>query len=132
MTEPGTPIHLSVTDRREAEPDQAIFRTTQLYEQACRLATQGHTDEARKALEVIRLATTDGRLQAKVENDLAVLAALRGDIEAARTGFQDVLLLDPDFDICARTWQFSLRPRLPLSQPCPSPSRHRQPQRRSR
>jgi hypothetical protein len=61
------------------------------YDAALRLALDGKHDEAWDRYERLAPAVADSRLAALIRNDLGALAALRGDLDAARTGFSDAL-----------------------------------------
>src|SRR5437867_3120287 len=65
------------------------------YMEACIQAERGHYDEAQKRFERLQACASDTAFKASLRNDLAVLLAVRGDMAAARTGFQDALALDP-------------------------------------
>jgi putative heme degradation protein len=70
------------------------------YAEACRLASLGENQEARRiyaALESsLASAKTDGRLRALVRNDLAVMAAMEGRFDEAHAGWQAALAIDHD------------------------------------
>ena len=57
------------------------------YRRACRLAERGDLAAARRGFEAV-VAASDGddRLKALATGDLATLAALAGDLDAARAG----------------------------------------------
>ncbi len=65
------------------------------YERAASLAGRGDLDGARRLLESVRSGAGDPALRALAINDLAALAALAGDAEAARRGFEEALTADP-------------------------------------
>jgi glycosyltransferase involved in cell wall biosynthesis len=66
------------------------------YEHAARLAEEGQYLQARQLYEVLEGKAPDARRRALVRSDLATLAAVRGDAEAARQGFAAALALDGD------------------------------------
>jgi glycosyltransferase involved in cell wall biosynthesis len=66
----------------------------QLYERACELAQGGKPEEARRLYKELGRKAPDARRRALVANDLAALAALVGDAEAARKGFRAALAID--------------------------------------
>ena len=70
------------------------------YAEACGLAVQGRSDEARRTyLELdsgLALAAGEVRLRALVRNDLAALAALEGRVDEALAGWRAALEIDPD------------------------------------
>ena len=71
-------------------------RRWQAYLAARELATQGRVEEARIALVAIDSDEANTRLRALTRNDLAALAAARGLLDSARTGFASALELDPE------------------------------------
>jgi glycosyltransferase involved in cell wall biosynthesis len=66
------------------------------YANACRLAEQGRYEEARRAYAYLdrRVSKKNIRLRALIQNDIAVLAALEGNIEEARDGWRRSLEAD--------------------------------------
>jgi hypothetical protein len=64
------------------------------YDRAGRLAEQGQHLQARRLYEGLQAKAPDPRRRALVRNDLAALAAVAGDTEAARLGFQAALAID--------------------------------------
>jgi glycosyltransferase involved in cell wall biosynthesis len=66
------------------------------HRRASDLAIAGRYDDARLLLEQINGASGATRFRALVRNDLATLAALRGEAEVARSGFQAALELDAE------------------------------------
>ena len=64
------------------------------YRRACKLVNEGRYDDARRAYGKLEAGTDDPRLKALIVNDLAVLEALNGNLEAARAGLQSVLTVD--------------------------------------
>lgn len=64
------------------------------YRRACKLAERGRYDEARRLYERLVAKTTEPRLRALIGNDLAVLAALGGGLDEARSGFLEALAAD--------------------------------------
>jgi glycosyltransferase involved in cell wall biosynthesis len=64
------------------------------YDRAGRLAEQGQHLEARRLYEGLQPKAPDPRRRAWVRNDLAALAAVAGDTEAARRGFEAALAID--------------------------------------
>ena len=64
------------------------------YRAACRLAQGGSRAEARRLYERLQAGASGGRLKALIHNDLAVLAAVDGDVETARAGFEAALEMD--------------------------------------
>src|SRR5262249_24652411 len=73
---------------------------------ACRLATDGRHDEARRRYEDLRQTAGDPHLQALIRNDLAVLAAVAGDATAAGQGFAGALALDASCEPARRNADF--------------------------
>jgi glycosyltransferase involved in cell wall biosynthesis len=65
------------------------------YDHACTLAERRKYDEAQREFEHLGTLTSDAVFQASLRNDLAVLAAARGDLATARAGFVAALALDP-------------------------------------
>jgi glycosyltransferase involved in cell wall biosynthesis len=65
------------------------------YDEACQLAEQGRHAEARRLYQDLDGPQLEGRLRSLVRNDLAALAAVSGDAEAARREFGAALDLDP-------------------------------------
>jgi glycosyltransferase involved in cell wall biosynthesis len=72
------------------------------YEEARRLAEQGHHDEARRVYESVKQVAGDLSLRALACNDLAVLNAIAGGVAAARLGFEEALSLDPGCQLAAQ------------------------------
>jgi hypothetical protein len=76
------------------------FDTPSKYAEACGLASRGQHDEARRAyadlVAAIAIGDTDTRLRALVQNDLAVMAAMEGRFDDARTGWRTALEIDKD------------------------------------
>lgn len=66
------------------------------YREACRLAEAGEYDAARRAYEHLAESVSDAKLRALIKNDLAALAAVGGDTDAARRGFAVVLAMDAE------------------------------------
>jgi glycosyltransferase involved in cell wall biosynthesis len=64
------------------------------YERAGRLAEEGHYLQARRLYEGLQSKAPDQRRRALVRNDLAALAAVDGDPEAARLGFEAAIAID--------------------------------------
>lgn len=64
------------------------------YERVCALARGGNHVLARQGYELLERIVTESPLKALIRNDLATLAALNGDVAAARQGFRDALALD--------------------------------------
>jgi glycosyltransferase involved in cell wall biosynthesis len=62
---------------------------------ANRLVEQGRFEESRTLYEKLQATAADVRVQALIGNDLAVLSTLEGDFEAASSGFQAAMALDP-------------------------------------
>ncbi len=58
------------------------------YWRACRLAEQGKYEEARQLYSALNIPPSAPSLDALVQNDLAVLAALEGRYDEARQGWQ--------------------------------------------
>jgi glycosyltransferase involved in cell wall biosynthesis len=65
------------------------------YEDATRLAAEGRDEDARRLLEDLLPRAAGPEQEALIRNDLAALAAGRGDVDAARAGFRGALALDP-------------------------------------
>lgn len=66
------------------------------YLRACRLARDGDYGHARRIYEQLGKSKLETRMRALIANDLAVLAAIESDAEAARRGFHAALEIDPD------------------------------------
>jgi hypothetical protein len=64
------------------------------YRRACRLATSGQYDEARRLYIELNTASSDARLRALIGNDLATLDAVSGNFGAARQGLEAALAID--------------------------------------
>jgi glycosyltransferase involved in cell wall biosynthesis len=77
-----------------SEPRLSGLRT--LHFHACHLAELGELTEASRLLESVLQSANDPSLQALILNDLAVVAALSGDLVKARQGFQTALARKPD------------------------------------
>lgn len=77
-------------------PTAVVLTEQEQYQHACHLAVEHHHDQARARLTELQNSVTDSKLAALVRNDLAVLAALSGDHDGARTGFLDALALHSD------------------------------------
>ncbi len=69
-------------------PDQAELPET--YRRACRLALREQYDKARRLYLKVE-ATADPGLVSIIAHDLAVLAALSGDLDASRIALKDLL-----------------------------------------
>ena len=69
------------------------------YSQACRLAEHGQYNEARRLYRELEGESEEigSPLRALIKNDLAVLAALEGQFDEARQGWQQALEVDPSF-----------------------------------
>jgi hypothetical protein len=72
---------------------EVIVELPGAYRRACRLASLGKPEDARRLLDSIG-TTADPRLKSLVTNDLAVLAAISGDLGAAQSALRDVLADD--------------------------------------
>ena len=66
----------------------------EVYRRACRLAANGHHDEARQLYAGFDTPATDARLRALVGNDLAALDAVAGEFDAARRKLEAALAID--------------------------------------
>ena len=64
------------------------------YRRACRLAERGDLPAARRLYERLVSSCRNERLRALARSDLAALAAMEGDLAAARSGFQEALQWD--------------------------------------
>ena len=64
------------------------------YRRACKLVEERRYDDARRAYGKLEVGTDDPRLKALIVNDLAVLEALDGNLEAARASLLSVLTVD--------------------------------------
>ena len=64
------------------------------YQDACRLAEEGRHDEARRQYGQLRTEVSNTRMKALISNDLAALAAVDGDVNAALNGFGVALDID--------------------------------------
>ena len=64
------------------------------YRRASRLATGGQYDEARRLYGKLDVATSNTRLRALMENDLAALDAVKGDFSTARQRLKAALAID--------------------------------------
>ena len=80
--------------RPASDPGASAPDLPRRYRRACRLAERGDLVSARRGFEAV-VADGDDRLKAVATADLATLAALVGDLDAARDGFQAALALDP-------------------------------------
>jgi glycosyltransferase involved in cell wall biosynthesis len=82
--------------RRAKAKAKARSETTfqQVYDRACRLAEDGQPLRARRDFEDVLSKAPDTRRRALLRNDLAALAALAGETDKARKGFQEALALD--------------------------------------
>jgi glycosyltransferase involved in cell wall biosynthesis len=80
----------------QAQPKNQIGRSPDevSYHEACQLAEHGKLDQARSIYESLVKKTADNRVKALACNDLGVLAAGAGNIEAARNGFLSALEID--------------------------------------
>jgi glycosyltransferase involved in cell wall biosynthesis len=79
---------------RRADVAAATAQPPEAYHRACRLAADGSLDDARRLYAELRSTAAGPRLRALIGNDLAVLDALAGDLEAARRGLEAVVELD--------------------------------------
>lgn len=86
--------HQTRKTRREAPIPQRSADET--YQQACRLAEQGHCDEARALLAQLQTTETEPRMKALIANDLATILALQGDLKGACAGFEAALAVRAD------------------------------------
>ena len=87
-----------MTKRRErGETETARMRRALPlpYRRACRLAERGRFDEARRLYAMLDVSSADPQIKALVGNDLAVLAALGGDLVAAQSALQAALASTP-------------------------------------
>jgi hypothetical protein len=64
------------------------------YLRACRLAERGRPEQARRLYAALGATASDPHLKALLANDLAVLAAVDGDLDAARAGVRAALAAD--------------------------------------
>jgi glycosyltransferase involved in cell wall biosynthesis len=69
------------------------------YEKARQLSEQGQHDQAHGLYTEVAKSASNPKVQALVRNDLSALAALRGEIAAAREGFQGALSIDHDCEL---------------------------------
>jgi tetratricopeptide (TPR) repeat protein len=85
--------------------DAGLVRTTKdqrelppRYLEACRLADEGKYEDARRAYAKLKQSTTRSNawLRGLIRNDLAVLAAIEGKFDEARTGWQEAVEADPE------------------------------------
>jgi len=65
------------------------------YREASRLAARGETARARAIYEQLADNSTDPRLRAQAQNDLAAITAVHGDVDSAISRFRMALALDP-------------------------------------
>ena len=65
------------------------------YRRASRLAERGNLAGARRGFEAVAASDGEDRLKALATGDLATLAALAGNLDAARAGSGAALALDP-------------------------------------
>jgi glycosyltransferase involved in cell wall biosynthesis len=80
---------------RKKQPNHvAQTRPPDLFKEATRLAERGDLDRARALYQEAEKTTGDPQKRALIRNDLAVLAAVDGDTEAALGGFEAALDLD--------------------------------------
>jgi hypothetical protein len=77
--------------------DQDLRELPEAYRKASRLAIQGQFEEARRLYLKIE-ARADPRLKPIITNDLAVLAAIHGDLNASRTAIEALLTLDSGYE----------------------------------
>ena len=95
--EPGGRVALTAGNRhrraRKAQPG-----LPPRYLAACLLAEQGKYDDARRAFASLKRLTprSNARLRALIRNDLAVLAAIEGKLDEARSGWREAVEVDPD------------------------------------
>jgi glycosyltransferase involved in cell wall biosynthesis len=75
----------------EAEMGQAESVLPRLYRRACRLALEGRHDAARQLYTRLEATADDPRVKALARNDLAVLVALEGGLDAACSALHGVL-----------------------------------------
>jgi glycosyltransferase involved in cell wall biosynthesis len=78
----------------EAGLDQDLNESPEAYRRASRLATRGQLEEARRLYVKIDSAANP-RHRSLLANDLAVLAAISGDVDASHTALEGVLSLEP-------------------------------------
>jgi glycosyltransferase involved in cell wall biosynthesis len=66
------------------------------YDRACELAARGDCDAALKRYHALQKQASDPHLKALVINDIAALRAGRGELAAAKSGFELALAMDSD------------------------------------
>jgi glycosyltransferase involved in cell wall biosynthesis len=81
--------------KRNGQPGKAKSVAGDQYRRACQLAVLGRHDTACDLYHELEQKSSDAKQGALVANDLAALAALRGDLNAAREGLEKALALDP-------------------------------------
>jgi glycosyltransferase involved in cell wall biosynthesis len=89
------------------------------YEEARRLAEEGGHDEARPLYEAVKATAGDRALKALACNDLAVFAAVEGNEEAARRGFEEALQFDPGCTLAGHNLLVLTQPAPPLTVTAP-------------
>ena len=65
-------------------------RLPRAYRRACKLVGEGLHEDAQRAYSKLEARTNDFGLRGMITNDLAVLAALHGDVNRARSGLESV------------------------------------------
>ena len=100
----GHPVHGAATPPGQAQQ----FHLPQRYFDACRLASEGRYEEARRSYRKLQagVAKANNRLRGLIENDIATLAALEGKLDEAKCGWRAALEADPDCLVA----QFEPRP----------------------
>ena len=71
-----------------------VSELPETYRHACRLATEGQHDEARRFDSELHTTASDARPRALICNDLATLDAVNGKFDAARQGLEEMLAID--------------------------------------
>lgn len=80
--------------RRGQPPHAAIVAPEHVYELACERAERGDFAEARRWYEQLAPTVHEPHLKALIHNDRAAIAAVTGDLPAARSEFGTALVLD--------------------------------------
>jgi glycosyltransferase involved in cell wall biosynthesis len=86
------------------------------YSLACKLAERGQHQQAAESYASLTKTVSDPAMQALIANDRAALAALSGDVQEARRGFQAALALDERCEPARANLAF-LEAEAPLPQP---------------
>lgn len=96
---PAAPAHNLLSDEFRGSGAWATVGTDWLrqYSVAGQFVMDGKPTQARQAYEQLRKEFRAPELLAAVENDLATMAAMNGEIDLARRGYDAALQIDPNF-----------------------------------